>query len=242
MMKTTTRKIIGLLTGLMLTVSVHAQTIPSTGNSPKAFVPAGWKIIQQSAGDLNKDGLADVAMIIENTDKRNIHKNPDLGADTLNLNPRWLIILFQQPGGSYQLSVVNKKLIPSENDAESPCLEDPLGEGADTLIMKGVLSISFHYFMSCGSYESSSSTYVFRYQHQHFELIGMDTESYSRASGEMEQNSINFSTGKRSYTHGGNMFEESKNKPVTEWHTLKDHAIRVLDNFSADDLQDLREQ
>ncbi|NIG55979.1 hypothetical protein [Chitinophaga sp. Cy-1792] len=240
-MKTTIPRILGWLTGLVFSVTVQAQVIPATGKVPADFVPAGWKIVVQSAGDLNKDNLPDIAMIITDTDKRNYHKNPDLGADTLNLNPRWLVILFQQPGGTYQLSVVNKRFIPAANDAESPCLDDPLGEAPDTLIRNGLLTVHFNYWLSCGSYESSNATYVFRYQHQHFELIGLDTESYSRASGEMLENSVNFSTGKRSYTSGGNMFEEAKNKPATRWYPLRSRKIWVLDNFYADDLPGISE-
>jgi hypothetical protein len=192
------------------------------------FVPAKWKIIAEAKGDLNKDGLVDVALVIENTDSKNFISNADrLGRDTLNINPRMLMVLFKQNNGKYLLAARNTGFVPSENDDESPCLADPIGETGGIEIKKGVLIVSFQYWLSCGSYGVNTNSYTFRYQDKKFALIGLDEHYYSRASGEITKMSINFSTNSMNYTEGGNMFKEEDSKPKTKFKKIP--AKKLLD-------------
>lgn len=192
------------------------------------FVPAKWKIIAEAKGDLNKDGLVDVALVIEKTDPKNFISNADrLGRDILNINPRMLMVLFKQNNGKYLLAARNTGFVPSENDDESPCLADPIGETGGIEIKKGVLIVSFQYWLSCGSYGVNTNSYTFRYQDKKFALIGFDEHYYSRASGEITKMSINFSTNSMNYTEGGNMFKEEENKPKTKFKKIP--AKKLLD-------------
>lgn len=213
-------------------------TIPSTAATLKSFIPNGWKMILETTGDLNKDGLADQVMVIENTNPKNVIVNEGLGMNKLNTNPRILLVLFKTTVNSYQLGVKNSGFIPSENDAESTCLEDPLMQEGGITIEKGLLKISYQYWLSCGSWYVTNKEYTFRYQNQKFELIGYDDSSLHRSSGEMSSTRINFSTHKMSETTGGNEFNEEENKPKTVKRTIESSKLLSLATLNEDSIDD----
>lgn len=212
------------LTSFVLSFTVTAQTdhpaIQPSGKSSDDFVPDGWKIIARADGDVNKDGLEDVALVIENTNPANFIRNDGMGGDTLNINPRILIVLLKNSQGNFTLAAKNNRFIPPQNNQESPCLLDPFGENGGIIIEKGLLKIHFQNFYSCGAWEIYSYDYTFRFQNHKFELIGYDASSIHRSSGETSYTSINFSTKKMSETSGGNEFFEEKNKPQTTWKKI----------------------
>lgn len=208
--------------------------IPENGSTIKSFIPKGWKMILETTGDLNKDGLADKVMFIENTDPKNVIANEGLGMKSLNINPRMLLVLFKTNNNSYRLGVKNSGFIPSENDAESTCLADPLMQEGGVSIEKGLLKISYQYWLSCGSWYVTNKDYTFRFQNNKFEWIGYDENSFHRSSGEMASTSINFSIHKMSETDGGNEFEEENNKPKTRWTKIKSKDLLSFDNLTND--------
>lgn len=228
----------------LISVHLYAQTdhpqIPKTGVNINAFIPKGWKVIYQAKGDLNKDILPDQAIIIQNTNPKNVIKNDRMGGEKLNVNPRMLLVLFKTPG-QYQLQVQNTKFIPTENDTVSRCLADPLQETGAIAIRNGALILSYQYWLSCGSYEVSNFDYTFRFQNQKMELIGFDIGSYSRSSGEETITSINFSTRKKSETSGGNMFSDKTNKPKTVWKKFNWGRLFTLDEMTEEFAQKLSE-
>ena len=233
-----------LLLFILITVKTHlfAQdknpSIPGSGSTIKSFVPKGWKIILENTGDLNKDGLADRAIVIENTDAKNLVTNDGLGQKTLNLNPRVLLVLFRTKANSYWLAVNNFGFIPSENDEEATCLADPLMQEGGIRIEEGLLKISYQYWLSCGSWYVTNKDYTFRFQNQKFELIGYDDFSLHRSSGEQSSTSINFSTKKISDITGGNEFNEDENKPKTTWKFVKADKLLSLETLTEDILND----
>lgn len=181
------------------------------------FIPAGWEKIAQASGDLNKDGKIDIAFIVQNTDRKNIVKHDSPSGEMLNLNPRHLIILFNN-GQDYRQVAINKN-IPRKNDPVSACLVDPLEDG-DLDIAKGKLIINLVYWMSCGGWSKTTQSYQFRWQNQQLELIGFDTDEFNRASGEQTQQSFNFLTSKRKITMGLNMIEEALAQPKIVWKKM----------------------
>lgn len=199
-------------------------------NTVQNFVPENWKIIIQEKGDLNKDGLEDVALVIEEENPQNFRHNEKLGRDTLNLNLRNLMVLFKKKDASFERIVLNNSgFIPSEDDAMATCLMDPLAEGF-VKIEKGLLKIQFHYWLSCGSWSVNNVIYTFRYQNSHFELIGFDHNEFHRASGDESSSSINFSTKKKSTTTGGNVFGETDLEPETRWSDIKQEELIRLED------------
>ncbi|CAM4255909.1 hypothetical protein ACPR111641_10750 [Acinetobacter pragensis] len=215
-------------TAASLMISSISATTPDLTNYA-SFIPKNWKVLEKTQGDLNRDGQADLVLIAEDTHPENIVKNESLGNPQLNLNPRKLMVLLQSKQG-YQLAASNSSL-PTEGDADSPCLADPLGESEALKIHNGVLHISLHYWLSCGSWYVTNKTYTFRYQDQAFKLIGYDSNDFHRASGDISEQSINFSTGKIKSTSGQNEFEESAQPPKIQWTELKNKYSLSLEHI-----------
>ncbi len=197
-----------LILFIVFAYSLKAQTIES-------FVPKNWKLIYKTSGDLNNDLIADAVIIIEENNKENYKLNESLGKDTLNLNPRNLIVLLRLKNGKFKLEEKNDlKFTPSENDEENTCLEDPLLETNGIEIKNGLLFVKFNYFKSCGSWTTTTTEFTFRFQNKKLKLIGFDYSSTHRANGNENSLSINFITKEKIVYSGGNVFDETKNKSV----------------------------
>ena len=210
-------------------IEEYPTDFPEQGNKMEDFVPKHWSAIMKVDGDLNKDGLTDTALIVEQENPNNISITEY--NDTLNTNPRALLVLFKQENGTYKLTAKNDKGF-IEPPKENSSLLDPLGEG-DINIKNNTLRLNFQYFFSAGSWYITNVEYVFRYQNSHFELIGVETNSFHRATGEETIVSFNLSTNKLETTMGGNIFEEKENNPKKETETFIYNPKPILDNMEA---------
>ena len=210
-------------------IEEYPTDFPEQGNKMEDFVPKHWSAIMKIDGDLNKDSLADTALIVEQENPNNISITEY--NDTLNTNPRALLVLFKQENGTYKLAAKNDKGF-IEPPKESSSLLDPLGEGGIN-IKNNTLRLRFQYFFSVGSWYITNVEYVFRYQNNHFELIGVETNSFHRATGEETIVSFNLSTNKLETTMGGNVFEEKENNPKKETETFIYNPKPILDNMEA---------
>ena len=226
-----------LLLFLISSIYVFGENFPQKAKTVNDFIPKGWKKILTTNGDLNKDKLEDTVIVIEKEDKKNIKKNDGFGPEELNLNPRILLVLFKQKDGTYILASKNDKgFIKSEGNDDNPSLMDTLD---DIIIKNNVLKIVFNYFMSAGSWWTSTNVYIFRFQNNVFELIGYESNAYMRNTGEEEGTSINFSTNKAKITTGGNIFEEKENNPKDEWRYLKFEKKYILDEMTESTLDEI---
>ena len=226
-----------LLLFLISSIYVFGENFPQKAKTVNDFIPKGWKKILTTNGDLNKDKLEDTVIVIEKEDKKNIKKNDGFGPEELNLNPRILLVLFKGKDGTYSLAAKNDKgFIKSEGNEDNSALMDTL----DNIIIKNnVLKIVFNYFMSAGSWWTSTDIYIFRFQNNVFELIGYESNAYMRNTGEEEGTSINFSTNKAKITTGGNIFEEKENNPKDEWRYLKFEKKYILDEMTESTLDEI---
>ena len=226
-----------LLLFLISSIYVFGENFPQKAKTVNDFIPKGWKKILTTNGDLNKDKLEDTVIVIEKEDKKNIKKNDGFGPEELNLNPRILLVLFKQKEGTYIIASKNDKgFIKSEGNDNNPALMDTLD---DIIIKNNVLKIVFNYFMSAGSWWTSTNVYIFRFQNNVFELIGYESNAYMRNTGEEEGTSINFSTNKAKITTGGNIFEEKENNPKDEWRYLKFEKKYILDEMTESTLDEI---
>ncbi len=198
-------------------------------NSIKKYIPENWKIIQKIKGDLNKDQKDDLVLIIEETDATKLLKNDGLGADSLNTNPRGILVFFNDNNKYTLISKNLKGFIPSENSVENSCLEDPLNS---VEIEKNILIINFNYWLSCGSWYVNNATYKFRYQNNSFELIGFDHFEFHRASGKKSEMSINFLTKKKSNTTGNEFKDDVQSK--TNWEKIEINKLYKLKECQED--------
>ena len=222
---------------LIYSTYIFGENFPQKAKTVNDFIPKGWKKILTTNGDLNKDKLEDTVIVIEKEDKKNIKKNDGFGPEELNLNPRILLVLFKQKDGTYILASKNDKgFIKSEGNDNNPALMDTLD---DIIIKNNVLKIVFNYFMSAGSWWTSTDIYIFRFQNNVFELIGYESNAYMRNTGEEEGTSINFSTNKAKITTGGNIFEEKENNPKDEWRYLKFEKKYILDEMTESTLDEI---
>jgi hypothetical protein len=231
--KTHFMKKISIFILLLLSLqNFFSQQFPKQASLIEEFVPKGWKVLYHVQGDLNKDKVDDHAVIIENTDPGNFKKNEGLGTDRLNLNPRILLVFFKNQNGYALAAVNNKGFIQAENSEDNPCLADPISETQGISIEKGLLKVAFNYWLSCGSWYVNDAVYTFRFQNDHFDLIGFDHSDYHRANGEKSSTSINFSTKKKSTTTGGNMSDEDSSREKTVWTTFrtkKSYDLQTID-------------
>ena len=222
---------------LISSIYVFEENFPQKAKTVNDFIPKGWKEILTTNGDLNRDKLEDTVIVIEKEDKKNIKKNDGFGPEELNLNPRILLVLFKQKDGTYVLASKNDKgFIKSEGNDDNPALMDTLD---DIIIKNNVLKIVFNYFMSAGSWWTSTNVYIFRFQNNVLELIGYESNAYMRNTGEEEGTSINFSTNKAKITTGGNIFEEKENNPKNEWRYVKFEKKYILNEMTESTLDEI---
>jgi hypothetical protein len=66
--------------------------IQASAMSFEDFIPKGWVVFDSASGDLNKDGKADLALVIQHKDS--VAWVNDFG-DTVLTNPRMLVVLFR---------------------------------------------------------------------------------------------------------------------------------------------------
>ena len=192
-------------------------TIPKSGASLSSFIPAGCDTLGTATGDLNKDGMADLAVAI-------YHKAE---ADSMD-NPRLLLVLFKTAEG-YTLA--------GKSDGELLCkgcggiYGDPF---QNLQIKQGVLLVD-HYGGSAWRWSISD---IFRYQDNGFYLIGKTTDSYwnvkhcakynAFAGTEIEEN--NFVTGQhyvRKISQDCKLLMNKKNK-------IKIKPLARLENYKND--------
>ncbi len=77
--------------------------------------------------------------------------------------------------------------------------------------------------------------YTFRLKNNQFELIGYDTFSLYRASGEINRSSYNFLTKRKSFTTGENISSSpDEEKPITQWSTLISKSKLTFSNIEKD--------
>ena len=182
------------LTFLLLTLTITVFGQVEQNKNPFEFVPKGYVIYKyedgissgswdEIKGDLNKDGLEDIVLIIKETDKNKIIKDEYRGE--LDRNRRGIIVLLNK-GDFYELATKNYDCFSSENEDGGVYFAPELY----VEIKKGKLYISYGH----GRYGNWG--YTFRYQNGDMELIGFDLYT-SRGPVAQYEVSINFLTNKK---------------------------------------------
>lgn len=190
---------LGLLAALQQEVAtpVEAVAIRQTSFRPIQFVPAGWKLLDKTDGDLNGDGRLDAALIIQRNDPSGVISNSDgLGFDTYDTNPRVLLVTIQDDLGQYQLVGRDDDIIP---DHDRPTIDDPYEL---MRIDGGKLHLHIRFFANAGSWSMFANIFHFRWSGNAMQLIGFDKNYVHRGSGEMSQASVNYLSCKRKDSAG----------------------------------------
>lgn len=220
------RSFLTLISSLVIVLSYGQgfsyPIVNQSGQSIEDFVPIGWTILNNVTGDLNRDKLTDVVIILQHKDSVLLAKSDDI-EDTVLTQPRILIVLFRtSSGNNFYLVEQNNSFILSH---DNPTMDDPY-QGVK--IYKGFLQIDFHLFYNMGSWYTTSSSYKFRYQDKQFILIGADYSSIHRATLDFEDYSYNFLTKRRSLTKGN----DKKRTKKVYWKTLNIQIPKTLATFN----------
>ncbi|WP_339254167.1 hypothetical protein [Paenibacillus sp. FSL P2-0136] len=162
----------------------HSPTPSAKANNINALIPAGWHILEPvlgekaiAKGDLNKDGISDLATVIEK--------------DTVKdeASPRPLLIAFGGKNNTYTLSIIAKNVVLRSDEG------GVWGDPFDSLtIDRGSVLVSDY----GGSNWRWYNKYRFRYQDHDWFLIGSTQGSYFTGATTMDQSDeddINYLTG-----------------------------------------------
>ena len=195
-------------------LGMNAQTLKQQGKSAEQIVPKGWEH-KEAAGDLNKDGIKDLVVLAKPNFKENMQTRDD--GYEYNFNPYILAIYF---GGNSKFTLWKQYEELFEPDSEWTSVDVDI-----EITERGTLNISPDHFASAGSYDTSQTTYTFRFQNGDFYLIGKESTEMSRNTGEMTTVSENYLTWKRQ-TVEDNAFEEVEKKET--WSKLTKEPLKKL--------------
>lgn len=188
------------------------------------LVPPRWMIIDSAKGDLNHDGVADLAVILEF--HAAVNEKRAYGDNTTDLitelqKPRILAVYFKNKNSAgYTLSMQNNDFILRSE--EGGMLGDPLEELS---ISSNTMKLGF----AGGGNSRWVINYTFRYQNKDWYLTEANTVSHHRVSGEMTERNYNFLTKKMKVTEGNAFSDTAKDKPT--FYDLKIDRMRTFNTF-----------
>lgn len=182
-----------------------------------------WEHVEET-GDLNGDGIADLAVIAVPDDTAYLLVRDD--GYVYNFNQPLLAIYFGDKDGGYTLWRGYDTVVPARPDeylSITPSLK---------ITSRCTLIISLEYFATMGGWDAPTYSYTFRFQDGDFFLIGRDEEHRMRNTGEVERESYNFLTHKKQYI--SDSFNK-RVKPRERWTTIPKEPLRPLGSFSLDE-------
>lgn len=177
----------------------------------KAYLPAKYQLFEAIEGDLNKDGLKDVVLIVKATDPEAFVQDEYRGQ--LDRNRRGVIILLNQKG-KYKTLLSNLSCFSSENEDGGVYFPPDLW----LEINNNLLDI--HY----GHGRYGYWRYLFRLEGNDLRLIGYD-DSNNRGPLIQSQTSINFLTGKKVIRKNMSEDEEEEPRFKETWSKIKQPPI-----------------
>lgn len=206
--------------------SVQAQSfvypsIIKEGLKIKEFIPYGWKIRDSVSGDLSNDKTSDIAVILQYKDTVSIVNPDEDDPDTVNIQPRILLILFvDKRTHKFQLVEQNNTFILRNDDPN--LLDDPY---QSMTITKGVLSVEFQLSYGIGSWNITHSSYSFRYQNDSFVLVSAYKNLFNRATHNYENYSFDFLQKKWKLAKGNDDLDQL---PEIETHLFEIKELKTL--------------
>lgn len=222
------RKIVFLMVVFLVQV-LHAQSesmppeLSVKGRTIQEVIPTGWKVLSKASGDLNGDGMEDLAFAIQSPLKKKVEYNDGIENDTLQVSPRILGIYFGKRNGKFKKVLQSNEFIINRN---TPTMEEPF-KGLQ-ILPNGELQIDFYIWPCRECTTWSSHEYIFRFQNRAFELVEYKESATQRVSGDEMNYSIDF--------------QNKTLKTVTETHNEDDEREygETLQNFELDHLKTIQ--
>ena len=241
---------LSLILFIFCSFNLFAINFPKKADKIEDFIPKGWKSIIIKKGDLNKDKIDDVVLIIEKNDPKNFKKIEESSrSNPMNFNPRIILVLFKDKNSKYTLVAKNdKNFIVSPGYASEEGLESLDSPDYNDNLSKAVtIKNNTLRIFTLADYikAATSTTYIFRYQNNRFELIGLDAQNISGDTEYVDTTnySLNLST-KKLIIHNmsekleSNVKKEEKTKKnlnITEIYTLdtmsETSGVDILDRY-----------
>jgi hypothetical protein len=201
-------------------------SLPRQAETAEGFVPPGWMLEAQASGDLNRDGNADLILVLRQNNPANViadFEGP--GEKPFGTNPRILAVAFRdEPSGRFSLQLENHTLIPRRTE---PAADDPFDKDIGIAIVRDGFQVRLNWWMSAGGWETFNTTYTFRHKSSRFELIGYDLDTTHRGSGDTRSLSINYLTRKVEKTTG----YISRDTEKVRWQTLPKRPDPTLESI-----------
>lgn len=188
------------------------------------LVPSNWKIIDSVSGDLNHDGIKDLALILEFY--RPVKESRAYGDNTTEIiteiqKPRILAIYFRRSAtGSYKLVTQNNNFILRSE--EGGISGDPLRAAA---IKDNKLNLSFE----GGGNWRWKLNYAFKYRNGEWFLENANNYAYNEESGEMTDRQYDFLKQKKTTISGKIHNRSAGNQSVEQ--AFPNKTPRTLTNF-----------
>lgn len=173
----------------------------------KAYIPEKYVLFEAIPGDLNKDGVQDLVLIVKGTDPKQWVNHEYKGK--LDRNRRGIIVLLNEQG-IYKKLMQNLSAFSSENEDGGVYFAPELW----IEIKKGLLNV--HY----GHGRYGYWNYSFRLHNQDLRLIGYDSSS-NHGPYISSETSINFLTAKKVVRKNQNEDVDADPKFKETWSNIK---------------------
>ena len=228
---------------IICSFNLLAENFPQKASKVEDFIPNGWKSVVIKKGDLNNDEIDDAVLVIQKDAPENFMPLFNAYEDLtgfIDANQMIILILFKDKNSQYNLISKNengfivskdKALVEQLETLSSPDLDDDLSKSIN--IKNDTLRL-----LTRSEYVKGArvTEYIFRYQNNKFELIGLEYK-YWHTSTDYAVDiaySINFSTKKLIGTKdiSGVRTDETKIEKVEKSIDVKDKYI--LDTMAQD--------
>lgn len=201
----------------LLPLLCGAQILNASGRTLEELLPDPACEHYWSEGDLNKDGIRDLALLATTAECSTIEVDEE--GDTLRMSQPVFAVYFGTPEGYYNRWREYPEMMPISDNYISNDISLEITD-------RGVLRISVETFASMGGWSSYDDTYTYRFQDGDFFLIGRDSRELARNTGKMVTTSYNFITRKKQ-TITDNAFEEDF-KPTEKWEKLPAEPLQRM--------------
>ena len=201
-------------------------SLPRQAETAEGFIPPGWMLEAQASGDLNRDGSADLILVLRQNNPANVIEDFEgFGEKPFDTNPRILAITFHEGrSGKFSLKLENHTLIPRRTE---PAADDPFDKELGIAVVRDGFQVRLNWWMSAGGWETFNTTYTFRHRSGRFELIGYDYNTTHRGSGDTSSVSINYLSRKVKRTSGN----ISRDAQTIRWQTLRQGPVPTLESI-----------
>jgi hypothetical protein len=160
---------------------------PSTGEigAVERFVPDGWEPTQSATGDLNGDGIKDLALVLERTEE----------SEGDNVDPqgsRGLLVLFGERGGGYRFQAFAPGALPC-----TYCLDTAGGPAGTPSFELSIADRELTVGWVRGSQETTSVRLVVAYDAKRNQLGLLEDETITtdHLTGKSTSRERNYATG-----------------------------------------------